>query len=41
MRYHIDQQLDDFAETVEEKRTNTYVENLMKIGEQVEEMKKF
>jgi len=41
LRYHIDQQLEDFAETVEEFRTNTYVDNLMKTGGQVEEMRKF
>ena len=43
LRYHIDQQPEDFAETVavEELRTNTYVDNLMKTGGQVEEMRKF
>ena len=41
LRYHIDQQLDDFAETVEELKTNTYVDKLMKTGGQVEEMRKF
>ena len=32
---------EDFAETVEEWKTNTYVDNLMKTGGQVEEMRKF
>ena len=43
LRYQIDQQPEDFAETVavEELRTNTYVDNLMKTGGQVEEMRKF
>ena len=41
LRYHIDQQPEDFAETVEELRTNTYVDRLMKTGGQVEEMRKF
>ena len=41
LRYHIDQQPEDFAETVEELRTNAYVDNLMKTGGQVEEMRKF
>ena len=41
LRYHIDQQPEDFAETVEELRTNTYVDNLMKTGGQIEEMRKF
>ena len=41
LRYHIDQQLEDFAETVEELRTNTYVDSLIKTGGQVEEMRKF
>ena len=41
LRYHIDQQLEDFAETVEELRTNTYGDNLMKTGRQIEEMRKF
>ena len=39
LRYHIDQQPEDFAETVEELTTNTYVDNLMKTGGQVEEMR--
>ena len=39
LRYHIDQQPEDFAETVEELTTNTYVDNLMKKGGQVEEMR--
>ena len=39
LRHH--QQPDEFAETVEELRSNTYVDNLMKTGGQVEEMKKF
>lgn len=30
-----------FAETVEELRTNTYLDKLMKTGGQVEEMRKF
>ena len=41
LRYHIDQQPEDFAETVEELKTNTYVDKLMKIGGQVDEMRKF
>ena len=41
LRFHIDQQPDDFVETVEELRTNTYVDYLMKTGRQVEEMRKF
>jgi len=41
LRHHLDQQPAEFAETVEELRSNTYVDNLMKTGGQVEEMKKF
>ena len=41
LRYHIDQQPEDFVERVEELRANTYVNNLMKTGGQVEEMRKF
>ena len=41
LRHHIDQQPEDFAKTVEELKTNTYVDKLMKIGGQVEEMRKF
>ena len=41
LRHHLDQQPEEFAETVEELRSNTYVDNLMKTGGQVEEMEKF
>jgi len=41
LRHHLDQQPEEFAEMVEELRSNTYVDNLMKTGGQVEEMKKF
>ena len=40
-RHHLDQQPEEFAEMVQELRSNTYVDNLMKTGAQVEEMKKF
>ena len=41
LRYHIDQRPEEFVETVEELRTNTYADNLMKTGGEVEETKKF
>ena len=41
LTYHIDQQPEDFVETVEELSTNAYVDNLMQTGGQVEEMWKF
>ena len=41
LRYHIDQQPEDFAETVEELRTSTNVDSLMETEGQIEEMRKF
>lgn len=35
LRHHLDQQPEEFAETVEELRSNTYVENLKKIEDRL------
>jgi len=40
LRHHLDQQPEEFVETVEGLRSNTYVDNFMKAGGQVEEMEK-
>ena len=41
LKHHLNQQPEEFAETVEELNTNTYVDNLIKTGGQIEEMQRF
>ena len=41
LNYHYDQQGEEFQETVQALRQNTYVDNLMQTGEEVEELEKF
>ena len=41
LNYHYDQQGEEFQETVQALRQNTYVDNLMLTGEEVEELEKF
>ena len=41
LNYHNDQQGEEFQETVQALRQNTYVDNLMQTGEEVEELEKF
>ena len=41
LQYHYDQQPVELQETVQELRENTYVDNLMKSGENVDELEKF
>ena len=41
LQYHYDQQPEELSETVQTLRDNTYVDNLMKTGSEIEEMSKF
>ena len=41
LNYHYDQQNEESQETVQALRENTYVDNLMQTGEEVEELEKF
>ena len=41
LNYHYDQQGKEFQETVQALKENTYVDNLMKTGEEEQELKKF
>ena len=41
LQHHYDQQPEEVRETVQTLRDNTYVDNLMKTGEGLEEMKRF
>ena len=41
LQYHYDQQPEEWSETVQRLRDNTYVDNLMKTGSEIEKMSKF
>ena len=41
LNYHYDKQGEEFQETVQALKENTYVDNLMKTGEEEQELKKF
>ena len=41
LNYHYDRQSQEFQETIQALRENTYVDNLMQTGEEVEELGKF
>ena len=41
LQYHCDQQHEELSETVQTLKDNTYVDNLMKTGSEIEEIRKF
>ena len=41
LNYHYDRQGEEFQETIQTLKENTYVDNLMKTGEEEQELKKF
>ena len=41
LQYHYDQQSEELSETVQALRDNTYVDNLMKTGSEIEKIRKF
>ena len=41
LQYHYDKQPEELSETVQTLRDNTYVDNLMKTGSEIEEIRKF